>query len=406
MKTNAFLSTRCLSAAMTGFLMLAAVSCGQKDNGTGLVSVKYSQLPQGEDLMLSELVGEPEFIVLDSDTAVAYTPMAWINVSDNYISTYSIAPRTPLKLFDRSTGKFLRTYGAVGRGPGEFLQISSVQIDEAGGKIWMRTYPDINQLHAYDIATGDMEDVPLAYSTDDGSWLDYSFSVDGRERNITVAVKPENNGCPALAWCQDYEGKVPWEIPKTYSFPEDNRAMMDTDRNVHGMLDVSYRSTNTMQDTVWLYGGGEAHPLLTVSFGQTEQSEAAGYTDGNYIYSTTVLPGHIVMSVRKQGKSVMKEGVRHVSTEPLPGVIMDRRTGDVHLGGVVNDLMDGEGVGIGDFVDGYAVCQYDAASFMEAGRTALESGNLSDAARARISEILSVLSEEDNDVLMIAPLNK
>ena len=391
---------------MTGFLMLTAVSCGQKGNGTGLVSVKYSQLPQGEDLMLSELVGEPEFIVLDSDTSVAYTPMAWINVSDNYISTYSIAPRTPLKLFDRSTGKFLRTYGAVGRGPGEFLQISSVQIDEAGGKIWMRTYPDINQLHAYDIATGDMEDVPLAYSTDDGSWLDYSFSVDGRERNITVAVKPENNGCPALAWCQDYEGKVLWEIPKTYSFPEDNRAMMDTDRNVHGMLDVSYRSTNTMQDTVWLYGGGEAHPLLTVSFGQTEQSEAAGYTDGNYIYSTTVLPGHIVMSVRKQGKSVMKEGVRHVSTEPLPGVIMDRRTGDVHLGGVVNDLMDGEGVGIGDFVDGYAVCQYDAASFMEAGRTALESGNLSDAARARISEILSVLSEEDNDVLMIAPLNK
>lgn len=406
MKTNAFLSTRCLSAAMTGFLMLAAVSCGQKDNGTGLVSVKYSQLPQGEDLMLSELVEEPEFIVLDSDTAVAYTPFAMVNVSDRYISAFSIALQTPLKLFDRSTGKYLRTYGGIGRGPGEFLQISSVQIDEAGGKIWMRTYPDINQLHAYDIATGEMEDVPLAYSTDDGSWLDYSFRVDGRDRNITVAVKPENNGCPALAWCQDYEGNVLWEIPRAYSFPEDNRAMMDTDRNVQGMLDVSYRSTNTMQDTVWLYGGGEAHPLLTVSFGQTEQSEAAGYTDGNYIYSTTVLPGHIVMSVRKQGKSVMKEGVRHVSTEPLPGVIMDRRTGDVHLGGVVNDLMDGEGVGIGDFVDGYAVCQYDAASFMEAGRTALESGNLSDAARARISEILSMLSEEDNDVLMIAPLNK
>jgi hypothetical protein len=404
MKTNAFLSTRCLSAAMTGFLMLAAVSCGQKDNGTGLVSVKYSQLPQGEDLMLSELVGEPEFIVLDSDTAVAYTPFATVNVSDTYISIFSIASRTPLKLFDRSTGKYLKTYGGIGRGPGEFLQISSVQIDEAGGKIWMMTYPDINKLHVYDIATGKMEDVPLAYSTDDGSWLDYSFRVDGRDRNITVAVKPEDNGCPALAWCQDYEGEVLWEIPRTYSFPEDNRAMMDTDRNVQGMLDVSYRSTNTMQDTVWLYGGGEAHPLLTVSFGQMEESEAEGYTDGNYIYSTTVLPGHIVMSVRKQGKSVMNEGVRHVSTEPLPGVIMDRRTGDVHLGGVVNDLMDGERVGIGDFVDGYAVCQYDAASFMEAGRTALESGSLSDAARARISEILSVLSEEDNDVLMVAPL--
>ena len=99
---------------MTGFLMLAAVSCGQKDNGTGLVSVKYSQLPQGEDLMLSELVGEPEFIVLDSDTAVAYTPFATVNVSDTYISIFSIASRTPLKLFDRTyltlTSPFFRLH--------------------------------------------------------------------------------------------------------------------------------------------------------------------------------------------------------------------------------------------------------------------------------------------------------
>ena len=135
---------------MTGFLMLTTVSCGQNDNGTGLVSVKYPQLPQGEDLMLSELVGEPEFIVLDSDTAVAYTPFAMVNVSDTYISIFSIASRTPLKLFDRSTGKYLRTYGGIGRGPGEFLQISSVQIDEAGGKIWMMTYPDINKLRYRD----------------------------------------------------------------------------------------------------------------------------------------------------------------------------------------------------------------------------------------------------------------
>ena len=403
MKTNAFLSTRCLCAAMTGFLMLTAVSCGQKGNGTGLVSVKYSQLPQGEDLMLSELVGEPEFIVLDSDTAVAYTPFATVNVSDTYISVFSIASRTPLKLFDRSTGKYLSTYGGIGRGPGEFLQISSVQIDEAGGKIWMRTYPDINQLHAYDIATGEMEDVPLAYSTDDGSWLDYSFSVDGRERNITVAVLPEDNGCPALAWCQDYEGNVLWEIPKTYSLPEDNRVVLETDRNVPGMLDVFRNSTNTMQDTAYLVGRGKIHPLFTVSFGQTEQS-GIGYKEDNYKYSGMVLPDYVVMNVSKQGKSVRKEGVLHINVESSPGVILDRRTGEVYLGELVNDLVDGSFAE--EFKDGCLVVRSDAVSFMENGRTALESGNLSDAARARISEILSVLSEEDNDVLMIAPLNK
>ena len=227
MKTNVSISLRCLCAAVAAVMLLCSVSCGRKDQAEGLVSVKYSQIPQGEDLLLSGLVGEPEFIALDSDTSAAFTPAATINVSDNYISSYSLA-RQPLKLFDRSTGKYIGTYGGIGRGPGEYLQIASVQIDEAGGKIWMKTYPDINVLHVYDIATREMEVVPLAYSTGDGSWLSYSFMVDGGARNITVAVKPEDNGCPAIAWCQDYEGNVLWEIPRTYSFPEDNRTMMDT----------------------------------------------------------------------------------------------------------------------------------------------------------------------------------
>ena len=73
----------------------------------------------------------------------------------------------------------------------------------------------------------------------------------------------------------------------------------------------------------------------------------------------------------------------------------------MYLGELVNDLVDGSFVE--EFKDGCLVVRSDAVSFMEAGRTALESGNLSDAVRARISEILSVLSEEDNDVL-VAPV--
>lgn len=401
MKTNVSISLRCLCAAVAAVMLLSSVSCGRKDHAEGLVSVRYSQIPQGEDLLLSGLVGEPEFIALDSDTSAAFTPAATINVSDNYISSYSLA-RQPLKLFDRSTGKYIGTYGGIGRGPGEYLQIASVQIDEAGGKIWMKTYPDINVLHVYDIATREMEVVPLAYSTGDGSWLSYSFMVDGGARNITVAVKPEDNGCPAIAWCQDYEGKVLWEIPRTYSFPEDNRTMMDTDRNVPGLLDISFRSNNTAQDTSWLVGGGEMRPLLTVSFGQTASSEDSGFAEDNYMYSTTVLPDYVIMNVNLQGRSVMKDGVRRINVEPLPGVILDRRTGEVSLGEVVNDLMDGSAGG--GFSDGYFISTYDAAGFMETGRTALESGNLSEAARSRISAILKNLSENDNDVIMIAPL--
>ena len=109
MKTNVSISLRCLCAAVAAVMLLSSVSCGRKDHAEGLVSVRYSQIPQGEDLLLSGLVGEPEFIALDSDTSAAFTPAATINVSDNYISSYSLA-RQPLKLFDRSTGKYIGTY--------------------------------------------------------------------------------------------------------------------------------------------------------------------------------------------------------------------------------------------------------------------------------------------------------
>ena len=189
-----------------------------------------------------------------------------------------------------------------------------------------------------------------------------------------MAVLPEDNGCPALAWCQDYEGNVLWEIPKTYSLPEDNRVVLETDRNVPGMLDVFRNSTNTMQDTAYLVGRGKIHPLFTVSFGQTEQS-SIGYKEDNYKYSGMVLPDYVVMNVSKQGKSVRKEGVLHINVESLPGVILDRRTGEVYLGELVNDLVDGSFAE--EFKDGCLVVRSDAVSFMENGRTALESGRRS-----------------------------
>ena len=48
--------------------LLGAVSCGPKStthrNPEGLVSVNYADLKQGEDILISEWVGEPEFIAV------------------------------------------------------------------------------------------------------------------------------------------------------------------------------------------------------------------------------------------------------------------------------------------------------------------------------------------------------
>ena len=69
-----------ISFICTAATLLLVSSCGGKQNAdtggrqsadTGLISVRYDRLPQGEDILLSDWVGEPEFIAPISATSDA-----------------------------------------------------------------------------------------------------------------------------------------------------------------------------------------------------------------------------------------------------------------------------------------------------------------------------------------------
>ena len=158
MKTLLINAARCSSAVLlSAAVLLGAVSCGPKStthrNPEGLVSVNYADLKQGEDILISEWVGEPEFIALESRPEALVTD-GLLTISDQYIGVYrKNSETTPFKLFDRATGKYLRDIGGIGRGPGEYTGISSAQIDEAGGKVWISTI-DRHNIYGYDIASG------------------------------------------------------------------------------------------------------------------------------------------------------------------------------------------------------------------------------------------------------------
>lgn len=196
---------------------------------TGLVSVQYEKLPQGEDFLLSDLVGEPEFIALDSSDPEALVSGGEVTVSDHYIGVYS-SRENPFKLFDRATGKFLYNVGNIGRGPGEYLGISFAQIDEAGGKIWISTLYT-NNIYSYDIGTGHFsEELPLAFKGNGNGNQGYNFMVDSKARTVTIAGIPYEADCP-VAWCQDMQGNVIWEIPKTGTAPENAMLRLQTSLN-------------------------------------------------------------------------------------------------------------------------------------------------------------------------------
>lgn len=393
------------SIAVSAALPLLS-SCGQQQAWDGgLISVQYDRLPQGEDILLSDWVGEPEFIALDSDTLEAITNGNNIAISDHYIGIYSDSEEC-FKLFDRATGKFLRNIGNIGRGPGEYRYISMAQIDESCGRIWISTKL-MNKIYSYDIQTGKLsEDIPLAYKSDGSPNQGYAFMVDSLSKTITIADVPFDNGCPVIAWCQDYKGNVLWEIPKTRTIAANPMLCINTMLNVKGTLDICYNSMNTQHDTLFAINDEKVQPLLTVDFGEVTAPGRLNISEGYYLHNPYILTDYIVMTINRIETTDSKSGSNahiFITTSTQPSVVMDRRTGEVSRRNFTNDFM-AKNESNPTFRDGYMVDIYSASYFLETGYEALENGNLSSSARKRISDILENISEDDNNVIILAPL--
>ena len=367
--------------------------------------MQYDRLPQGEDILLSDWVGEPEFIALDSSDPEALIDGGEITVSDRYIGIYS-PMETPFKLFDRATGKFLRNVGNIGRGPGEYTGISFAQIDETGMKVWISTL-NTNKVYSYDISTGRLsEDLPLAYEGNGNPNQGYNFVVDSKARTVTIAGVPYDNSCPA-AWCQDMQGNVIWEIPKTGYAPENAMLRLHTSLNVNGALDICQVSMNTQQDTLFIIQDRELRPLLTMNLGETYGPNALTIGDGDYMHDSFILPDYAVVNINKtkmvQSRNTGSGVSISMEMDLQPSIILDRRTGDVSRRTIINDILTNDSTGP-TFKNGYLVSNCSAEYFMEAGPGFLENGNLSSSTRKCISDILENISEEDNNVIILASL--
>ena len=395
-----------ISTLLSISLLLTVSSCGQQQAWDGgLISVQYDRLPQGEDILLSDWVGEPEFIALDSSDPEALIDGGEITVSDRYIGIYS-PMETPFKLFDRATGKFLRNVGNIGRGPGEYTGISFAQIDETGMKVWISTL-NTNKVYSYDISTGRLsEDLPLAYEGNGNPNQGYNFVVDSKARTVTIAGVPYDNSCPA-AWCQDMQGNVIWEIPKTGYAPENAMLRLHTSLNVNGALDICQVSMNTQQDTLFIIQDRELRPLLTMNLGETYGPNALTIGDGDYMHDSFILPDYAVVNINKtkmvQSRNTGSGVSISMEMDLQPSIILDRRTGDVSRRTIINDILTNDSTGP-TFKNGYLVSNCSAEYFMEAGPGFLENGNLSSSTRKCISDILENISEEDNNVIILAPL--
>ena len=178
---------------------------------------------------------------------------------------------------------------------------------------------------------------------------------------------------------------------------------MRTGRNTPGTMDLCFESNNTAQDTLYVLENREIKPILTVQFEGITEPNYIDLSEDRLFRSSSLLPGYAVIGISRSAGMTSRGAEFFIEYEYLPSVVMDRQTEEVSLRNIVDDIMTWNDNNF-RFSDGYLANSYDALTFQEAGAKALTDGSLSEAARTRISSILDGLTENDNIILMIAPL--
>lgn len=383
------------TGAIAAAIVLAA-SCGSGNGDGNLISVNFNRVDKGAVTNISELAAEPEFIALDSRVEAFATGYNYA-FSDHYICI-GASMRGPAKLYDRATGKFLCDVGTIGRGPGEYLNTyGAPRIDEEDGTIWLLPW-QTKTLLGFDIATGKFKkEVPLKYGVPKGQ-----FSVDSKAGTVTVAALPFRDIVPMIAWQQDMQGNVLWEIPSGHlTLTPDFSNEIESNGNVEGAFDLSLITWSGSSDSLYVINEGRLDPVYTIDF-NTKEVESEDYNlnvnEDAPIHSYIMLPDRFITSV-----SYPVQTEWGFSTGKPEYVITDRRTGESVRTTFFNDYLARE-TDYASFTGGYWYTVTDPETFAEDAEKALKEGNLSDENKARIQEILKDLTPESNNIVILAPL--
>ena len=153
----------------------------------------------GKPLVLSDIVSNAEYIKLETTEKGFIAEIEDVRMSDKYVILTSFMVDHAL-LFDRATGKFIRTIGKVGQGPGELLSPCNVGIQNDSIVYISSTYT--YALFAHKITGEFIKKIPLepniAYPNInfiDSYIIHYPGSATG-------------DGTYANAYVQDWDGNV------------------------------------------------------------------------------------------------------------------------------------------------------------------------------------------------------
>ncbi|MDR1202524.1 MAG: 6-bladed beta-propeller [Tannerellaceae bacterium] len=357
-------------------------------DGEALIEMNPSLLKDTVIFPLSYFTEELQIIRLD-DRDEALVNAYKVYASENYFLTQA-SDNTPCKLFDKQ-GKYIADIGSFGQGPGEYSYLYAGQIDEPNGRIYLMPYTT-ESLLVYDLEGNVLPAVPLVHR------MGYSIFL-VRDNEVLIMGKPHPD-IPSFIWMQDLEGNKFYDIFSSIDFPSNYIAMALSSQNEEA-IDFSHWIWEPQTDSLYHIDlvKKKLIPRFTANFkGEALKSHRYAEWPGYFLGNTSTVA--TITGTDENGN--MRR--RQEGDEPAY-YIVDKKTLKGAYFVLVNDFFGEERFNEPlVFQNGYYLACVDPGDLEERIKKALNSNQLSDKMRQKLTEVQANMTANDNNYLLYAKL--
>lgn len=371
-------------------LILNVISCGnRKDSNlttttieldnSNTININFDDINSSEDVKLSDIIEDLEIIKLDNSTDALFKS-DWAFFSDKYIVVRDGArDKRPAKIFDKN-GRYIAPVGNIGRGPGEYLDVFDILVDETSNFIYL-TQMSSRVVNQYDMRGNLIKEIKLGTSLNKPRLY---ANANGTISIVNLCFNDQHNSFIAATVNPSTDEQIFLACPELgTNFVNKKGAGVGFDNEI-----FSYRNSmnNTFKfsynDNLFKYDPANNRISAILEFTLPENLKENHWC----VYND--FPEFILVHV------IGPKG-RTIKVSKMDGTAVEIK--------LVNDFMGGIDTGM-SFQDGYYFKIYEPRSLKEIISKFIKTKEIDKKTEESLLHLINTINNDDNNILLIGKL--